>query len=129
MRLVAIARVPFILALGMAIGGCALGGEKADVAATIDQPTAASRAELQEAVDAALGSNVALADDTLTRNSMLTIERDALRDSSGRRIEVREREGPERFRLIKRGSRCVLIHERTQQETILRSTTCSMSTQ
>jgi hypothetical protein len=124
MRLSAARRCAFVGISVLTFGGCALGGEKTEASAVIVQPTAASRAELQNAVNAGLGMKVTLADDALTKRNTLTIERNALRDSSGQRIEVREREAPEMFHLMKRGDQCVLIHERTKQETILRETQC-----
>jgi hypothetical protein len=108
-----------------AIGGCALDtGARNDVPAIIAQPTAATRAEVQNALSTALGMSITLANDALTHSSTLSIERNPIYDSSGRRIEVRERAPPELFRLIKRGSQCVLIRERTQTESALRVTQC-----
>lgn len=108
------------------ISGCALGTEKTvEVPAVISAPTDAARAELYAAVIESLGMPITLADDALTHESTLSIERTPIRDSSGRRIEVRERTKPELFRLVKRGEDCVLIHERTQTETVLRAARCS----
>jgi hypothetical protein len=117
-------RVALVLIAGAAVGGCALSNESSATDALIVNPTDASRAELASTVNAALGKQVTLADDALTRTSTMTIERTPIRDASGRRIEVREREGPELFRLIKRGTQCVLIQERTGREFVLRSATC-----
>lgn len=119
------ARAGVALVVCIAISGCAMSAAKAlDKPATIVDPSAASRAELQRAVNSALGHEVMLADDALTRDSILTIERVAAKDPSGRRIEVRERSLPEQFHLIQRGADCVLIHDRTQAETKLAETTC-----
>jgi hypothetical protein len=115
-----------ITVCSLATGGCALGGDKvSDVPAVIERPTDASRAELLNIVNTAVGTQVTLAPDALTRESTLSIERTPIRDSSGRRVEVRERTGPELFRLVKRGDQCVLIHERTKAETVLRATQCA----
>jgi hypothetical protein len=109
----------------LATSGCATSTEASDVAAKIAAPTAESRAELRQAVMNALdGTPVTLADDALTRESILTIERQQARDSSGRRIDAREVERPELFRLVKHGSDCVLVHERTRSRMILRSARC-----
>jgi hypothetical protein len=111
--------------LVLAISACAMSNEVSDVPAKIVGPTAESRAELQRAVSKALdGMPVTLADDALTRESILTIERQQARDSSGQRIDAREIERPELFRLVKRGSDCVLVHEQTLTRTTLRSTRC-----
>jgi hypothetical protein len=115
-----------VLVSSLATGGCALGTENdMDRPAVIDRPTDASRAELRRVVNEALGTSVTLADDALTHTSTLSIERNPIRDASGRRIEVRERTPPEMFLLVKRGGQCVLIHERTKTETVLTATHCS----
>lgn len=125
MRLAPLGRLVAFVACSIAIGGCALGNDTTDAPAVIAEPTNASRAELASAVNAALGMDVALAADALTQRSILTIERKPIRDDSGRRIEVAERAPPETFRLVRRGEQCVLIHERTQRETLLKATKCS----
>lgn len=113
------------VALVLGMSACAMSNEASDSPAKIVMPTAESRAELQRAVEKALNiTPVTLADDALTRESTLTIERQTARHASGRRIDAREVERPELFRLVKRGSECVLIHERTQTRTVLPSTRC-----
>jgi hypothetical protein len=99
-------------------------GAQEDVPAVVSQSTPEFRAELRRAVEQVLGAPVTLADDALTREDTLIVERNPLRDDSGRRIEIREREPPAVFRLVRRGNRCVLIHERTQQTTALESAPC-----
>ena len=87
-----------------------------DVAAVIDQPTKESRAELAQAVSSALnGAPVTLANDALTRDSRLIIERP---------LSGRDFGKPENFRLLKAGKQCTLVHERTGRRTRLTSTTC-----
>jgi hypothetical protein len=88
-----------------------------EVAAVIDKPTSQSRVELAHAVSSALnGVPVTLADDALTRESLLIIEKAHL---SGRQLDR-----PEHFRLVKIGKDCALVHERTGRRTMLASTTC-----
>ena len=88
-------------------------------------PTDASRAALAAAVTSALhGAQVTLADDALTRSSTLIVERARQLDAAGLLIAGREVGVPERFRLVKRGGACVLVHERTGQAKVLESTTC-----
>ena len=87
--------------------------------AVIDKPTTESRAELAQAVSSALNSApVRLADDALTRDSLLIIEK----PHTGRDMTK-----PEHFRLLKSGTHCVLVHERTGKRTTLASTTCRSS--
>lgn len=104
---------------------CTCAFAQPEALAIIDQPTRESRAELAQTVsDALYGAPVTLADDALTRDSRLIIEKAHPRDSSGVPLSGRERDKPEIFHLVKAGERCLLVHERTGQRTTLRSTTC-----
>jgi len=95
------------------------------VPARIVNPTPESRASLAAAVQAAFnGAKVPLADDALTAESMLVIERAAHRDARGLRIQGRELSPPERFHLVKSGGACVLVHERTGRRFPLDHTDC-----
>jgi hypothetical protein len=95
-------------------------------AAVIIEPTDASRADLRDAVRAALGrSDVTLADDALTRDSVLLIEPTPARDAAGQRLTGRDFGRPEEFRLITRDGRCVLIHDSTGRQYELSHTRCA----
>jgi hypothetical protein len=88
-----------------------------EVAAVIDRPTKESRAELAQAVSRALnGAPVTLADDALTKDSLLIIEK---AHRTGRDFGT-----PEHFRLVKAGNQCALVHERSGKRMPLASTTC-----
>jgi len=96
------------------------------VPATIVNPTRESRAALLEAVRSALGgASVTLADDALTRENVLVLERTPRRDAAGRRLQGRELSMPERFTLVKSGGACVLVHERTGRRFPLEHTDCA----
>lgn len=96
-----------------------------EVPAVLTHPSAESRAELARVVSRALdGRSVTLADDALTAESTLAIEPAAHRDAQGVRVNGRETGRPERFRLLRDGTRCVLVHERTGRRFALRSATC-----
>jgi len=97
----------------MLLSACA--AAQTEVAARIDHPTPESRAELARAVSAALNAPVTLADDALTRDSMLILEKPRMGRDLGR---------PEGFQLVKSGKDCVLVHEATGKRTKLASTTC-----
>jgi hypothetical protein len=86
-----------------------------DVPARIDPSTPESRAALAKAASAALNAPVTLADDALTRDSVLVVEKRRTDRDLGR---------PERFQLIKAGRDCILVHEGTKKRTRLASTTC-----
>jgi hypothetical protein len=91
--------------------------------ALIAESTAQSRAALARAVTAAVGRSVMLADDALTRDSVLTLEQ---RDPSpaGRVATGRTLEEPMRFKLVLRGERCVLVREADGGEWPLEGTRC-----
>jgi hypothetical protein len=80
--------------------------------AVIAEHTAASRAELARVVSAAFnGQPVTLADDALTRESVLTLERRTPPGPQGRAATGRTLEAPERLNLVLRGTRCFLVRE------------------
>ena len=97
-----------------------------DVPAVIIDPTPQSRDELLRVVTGALnGASVKLAEDALTRSSLLTIERNQPRDLQGRFPSGRELGTPEQFQLVVNGSRCVLVHRRDGERWELAETTCT----
>jgi len=78
--------------------------------AVIVVPTADSRAELARAVSLAMnGQPVTLADDALTRDSVLVIERRTPPGPQGRAATGRTLEAPEQLKLVLRGERCLLV--------------------
>jgi len=116
----------FVLAAAVAgVLGAGACGARAKPAVLV-QPTAASRAELARVVSRAMnGAPVTLADDALTADGTLVVERAERRDASGRPLTGRDSGRPEHFRLVKDGARCVLIQERTGQRFTLESTRCA----
>jgi hypothetical protein len=97
-----------------------------DLPAVIVAPTAQSRDELQQAVSNTLnGAPVTLADDALTHDSTLIIERNQARDAKGVPLSGRELGRPEKFQLVKSGNDCILIHEASGKRWTLKHTTCS----
>jgi hypothetical protein len=93
--------------------------------AVIPAPTEQSRAELRNVVSAAFnGQPVTLADDALTRDSMLTIERRTPPGPQGRAATGRTLDAPEQFKLVLRGARCVLVHAADGREWELREARC-----
>jgi hypothetical protein len=71
------------------------------------------------------GASVNLADSVLTSDDVLIVDRVVRRDARGVDLNGRETGRPEHFRLVKSGSRCVLVHERTGRRRTLKSATCS----
>jgi len=93
--------------------------------AVIASPTAESRAELARVVSTAFnGQPVALADDALTRESTLTLERRTPPGPQGRAATGRTLDAPERLNLVLRGSRCFLVRAADGREWELTEARC-----
>jgi hypothetical protein len=96
-----------------------------DLPARVVSPTPASRGALEAAVREALrGAPVTLADDALTRESALVLERAPARGPDGLPLSGRETRLPERFLLVKRGPTCVLVHEASGRSFALSGVEC-----
>ena len=115
-----------LLLASTGLPGCRARAEPRGAPAVITQPTAASRAELERVVSRAIagGTPVRLAPDALTRDSQLIIERAQARDARGLPLNGRELQRPQHFRLLRRGSRCVLLHVETGKSYVLAHTSC-----
>ncbi len=110
----------------LAVAGCVRRVPEPDVPAVLTNPTAQVRAELLRVVGQAMnGAPVTLGDTALTADDALIVERTPRRDAQGRPLDGRETSRPERFRLVKSGSGCVLVHEGTGRRWTLTSATCS----
>jgi hypothetical protein len=108
------------------VTGCSAVPAAQEVPAVISEPSAASRAELTRVITEAFnGVPVTLADDALTRESTLTIERTVRRDAQGRPLDGRDPGRPEQFRLVKAGADCVLVHENSARRWTLHEATCA----
>ena len=119
-----IARI-FAAGVSLAMGACSLASQSAtDTPALITSTDAPSRAALRAAVTAATGKDAMLADDALTKESSIVIDRTAARDSGGRRIEARETSAPQVLHLIKRGDDCILVLQATKKETKIEGVSC-----
>lgn len=106
---------------------CATAPPARDVPAVITSPTAASRAELLRVVRKALReAPLTLADDALTRESTLIVERAPARGPDRVPLSGRDRGRPQRLHLVRNGARCLLVHEATGQRfTLSSSLTCA----
>lgn len=86
-----------------------------------------SREELRALVSRVLnGKPVTLADNTLTRNNRLTIERKAHKDMDGNRIMGVEMQMPHQFRLFKRGANCMLEYLKDGSHWPLKHSQCEV---
>jgi len=109
----------------LALAACHARGAGPDVPAVLTDPTAESRAELLRVVKEALHDPpLTLADDALVHSSELVVERVVRRDASGVPLGGREQGRPERFRLVRSGESCVLVHEGSGRRFTLAAATC-----
>jgi len=115
-----------LVSVPLALSACLGHTPPRDVPAVLTHPTAETRAELAQVVSQALGgAPVTLADDALTADSTLIVDRTTRRDAQGRPLQGRRTELPERFQLVKSASRCVLIHEGSEGRWTLTRATCA----
>ena len=107
------------------LSACTLSQAQEEVPAVISHPMPASRAELSRVVSEALQSTpVTLANDALTKTSTLFIERTPRRDAAGRLLNGLELGRTEKFRLVKRGDQCILVHENSAARRLLEAVSC-----
>lgn len=107
------------------ISGCQTMNAASDVPALIAAPDDASRAALRQTVSAIFGGqDVPLADNALTKSSLLLIERDPRGSLDAPPATGRVMEEPIRFRLVKSGGECVLVDLRDESRHLLSDTTC-----
>ena len=110
----------------LGLTACATASPQRDVPALITSPTPEGRAEIARMVSRALnGAPLTIADDALTRESTLVIERARARGPDGLPLSGRDSGRPEHFRLVKNGSRCVLVHEGSGKRFSLESASCA----
>lgn len=99
----------------------------ASAPAIIVESTPAVRADIMQAVAAALGRKPLIADDALTTSSLLIIERREPRSIDGRVGSGRIVDPPETFQLVLDGDQCVLVHRRTDAAYALENARCRPS--
>ncbi len=114
-----------IAGVAITVVGCQTMATGEDMSARITNPTDHSRAALQNAVNDALNTDVALADDALTDSSVLTIERHRPRSMQSPPAQGRNMDTPIQFRLVLNGSDCILIDQRDNSRHLLEKTTCA----
>ena len=118
-------RTSLVIACTVGALGCASVAQP-DTPAVIVDATSESRSELLRTVTTALKRNdVVLADDALTRDSLLVIERKVARDPTGQRLSGRDFEKPDQFQLVVNGSRCALVYVQSGQRYELERTHCA----
>jgi hypothetical protein len=111
-------------ALMLGVTACKSAPTEQDKAARIVDPDDASRAALQSVIDGALHTHVNLANDALTKSSILIIHGKSIRDSNGIPIDGRRHVPPIQFRLVTNREHCILIDQRDQSRHELENTRC-----
>ncbi len=106
-----------IVGMLLSLAACKTGTVRADMPAYIVNPTPASRTELLQVVSSTLGGRtVTIADDALTKDSMLIIE--------PKNLTGRDFGKPDHFLLVLSNSRCVLVHQESDARSELMETSC-----
>ena len=118
-------RLAFLLPI-VVFAGCKNVAPESDQPAVILDPDSASRAALQAAVNDVLQTEVALADDALTKDSLLVIERRIPQTVEGSDAGGRTMQAPIQFQLVLNGTDCVLVDQRNQARTVLPDTNCAV---
>lgn len=104
---------------------CKNSDTRQEIPALLIEPTAESRAELLDVVSNALNNaHLTLADDALTKTSLLIIERKRHRDLNNNPVMGRELGQPEQFRLLLSGDQCVLVHLNGRNRSVLKNARC-----
>ena len=116
-------RTTVLVSAAMLAACASMAGE--ETSAVLTQPSAQTHAEIVKIVSTALNvPTVTVADDALTRDSLLVIERTPAHDAGGRRLQGRELSKPEQFRLLRSKNKCVLLHVRTDVRYELTGNVC-----
>ena len=116
-----------IFAISMLVSlsvGCQTYDPSEDLPARIDKPNDVSRAELQHAVNSAMGSEVVLSDDALTDSSSLSIERKLPSTMQNPEPLGRDMSLPVKLMLVKRSDSCFLLNPQDNSRYLLESTHC-----
>lgn len=108
----------------LALTACQTMNADQDQPARITEATDASRAALQETINNALHTSVMLADDALTKSSVLTIELSPPATIENPNPLGRDMSKPIQFRLVLNQSACILIDQRDGTRHALNDTTC-----
>ena len=114
--------IPFLFI----VMACASTPMNEDIPAVIVDADDRSRNELKQIITTALNiEDINLADDALTDDSLLLIERTQYRNLNNAPVLGRDLGRPEIFRLVLSDDQCVLIHQRDNRRWVLRDTQCA----
>ena len=112
------------LSITLLTTGCQTMGSEADQPARIINPDDASRAALQSTINGILNTEVTLAKNALTDDSILIIERNPPRTMDNPNPQGRVMDEPIQFRLVINDSDCILIDQRNESRHALLDTDC-----
>lgn len=109
----------------LAVGACSGAAVQPDVPALRTGVTQASTQEIAQTVSTAMnGVPVTVADDALTTESTLLIERSTQRALGRPQVPGRSLERPQHFQLVVDASQCFLVHRETGLRWLLAETEC-----
>ena len=118
-------KLAFVACTIFTMAGCMTTPAQEDMPAVIADPTPQSHAELLQVLTKALnGAPVTIADDALTQNSVLIIERQSPRDLENRPLKGRDLGRPKPFQLVLNEGICVLVDQSDGKRWVLPETSC-----
>ena len=107
------------------LAACSASNVQPDVPALRTSTSSESRAEIEQTISTAMnGVPVTIADDALTEESTLLIERSRSRSIERPPEPGRSMERPQHFQLIVDARQCFLVHEETGLRWMLPATEC-----
>jgi hypothetical protein len=113
--------LPFVLLLA----ACSASPVNTDTAALRATADSRSKSEIENVLSSALdGASITIADDALTRESTLIIERGMHRSVDRNPVLGRDLGRPNHFRLVLDARQCFLVHEETGLRWMLNETEC-----
>ena len=113
------------LLLLLAVCGCSGPAVQPDVPALRAEVSSASTEEIEQTISTAMnGVPVTVADDALTTESTLLIERSTQRALGRPQVPGRSLERPQQFQLIVDARQCFLVHRETGLRWLLAETEC-----
>ncbi len=111
----------------LALSGCqSTAQEETLSAAVIINSNAKTTQELTQIISQTLGAEVIIADDALTQNHWLIVERKQHRNIEHGVLDGRSDETPENFKLVMKKDKCVLTYPKKQREWVLKNVRCRL---
>ena len=118
-------RIRLFFVIPVLAGACSTTVVQADGPALLTNPGPETLREIEQTVSGALdGAPITLAEDVLTKNSVLVIERGLQRGIGRPPVLGRDLGQPYRFQLVIEGSQCMLVDEQNGRRWPLAGVEC-----